>query len=686
MGTLIRNAKTPLILVTFLLGAYNTTIAGRIIYVDADAAGANNGSSWQNAYNYLQDTLADANSAAKPVEIRVAGGSYRPDEDTLHPSGTGDRQAMFQLLNGVNIKGGYAGLDQPDLPNDRNVDKYRSILSGDLNGNDVEPGDFEWQNVFDFTCDPNRADNSYHVVIGNATDSTAVLNGFTITAGHSNNQDPCDTHIDGGGMVNFCGSPTVIDCTFYRNSARSDEGNYNPDGGGMFNSSSNPVLRNCKFIENFVFGGNTSSHGGGMCNINSNPTLTNCLFKNNIAEGYDSEYYGGGMCNFNSNPILTNCSFTENHADWGGAICNSNGSPIISGCIFTGNSVSDCGGAIITGGGQPALTKSTFKNNYAYSFGGAICSSASLGLTISDCSFTSNQAADGGAIYSNFFDIIEILNCSFNGNSASRGGAVDSDGAWYNDPNSSTAIIKCTFSGNSAYQGGGLYSGWNKKLLVTNCAFTGNRSIQYGGAIYTYGSLPYLTNCTFAANLAQKGNALGCDWEPSTVQLTNSILWDGGSEIFDTSGSTLDVTYCDIKGGWPTGNNIDLDPCFASPGYWDPSGTPQDANDDFWVDGDYHLKSQAGRWDTDEGRWTKDEVTSLCIDAGDPASPIGLEPFPNGGIINMGAYGGTPEASKSYFGEPVCETIVAGDINGDCIVNLKDFALMALHWLEDHNP
>jgi len=51
----------------------------------------------------------------------------------------------------------------------------------------------------------------------------------------------------------------------------------------------------------------------------------------------------------------------------------------------------------------------------------------------------------------------------------------------------------------------------------------------------------------------------------------------------------------------------------------------------------------------------------------------------------MGAYGGTTEASKSYFGEPICQTIVAGDINGDCVVNLKDFALMALHWLRDEN-
>lgn len=55
-----------------------------------------------------------------------------------------------------------------------------------------------------------------------------------------------------------------------------------------------------------------------------------------------------------------------------------------------------------------------------------------------------------------------------------------------------------------------------------------------------------------------------------------------------------------------------------------------------------------------------------------------------GGIVNMGAYGGTAEASKSYFGEPVCETIVAGDINGDCKVDSADFAIMAAHWLEEN--
>jgi hypothetical protein len=157
------------------------------------------------------------------------------------------------------------------------------------------------------------------------------------------------------------------------------------------------------------------------------------------------------------------------------------------------------------------------------------------------------------------------------------------------------------------------------------------------------------------------------------------------------------VNYSDLAGGqahmyidegctlnWGL-YNIDADPCFVEAGYWDANGTPQDENDDFWVDGDYHLKSQGGRWDANDGRWTIDDVTSPCIDAGDPLGPIGLEPFPNGGIVNMGAYGGTGEASKSYFDKPPCELIVAGDINGDCKIDFRDFFFVALHWLENYN-
>ncbi len=76
---------------------------------------------------------------------------------------------------------------------------------------------------------------------------------------------------------------------------------------------------------------------------------------------------------------------------------------------------------------------------------------------------------------------------------------------------------------------------------------------------------------------------------------------------------------------------------------------PDNTNDDFWVDGDYHLKSQAGRFDPNSQSWIADDVTSPCIDAGDPNSPLCYEPVPNSGRINIGAYGGTVEASMSLY-------------------------------------
>jgi len=159
--------------------------------------------------------------------------------------------------------------------------------------------------------------------------------------------------------------------------------------------------------------------------------------------------------------------------------------------------------------------------------------------------------------------------------------------------------------------------------------------------------------------------------------MSNCILWnEGGNEIATLDDSVISVEHCNILGGrdavydpcgvvdWGEGN-IEVDPLFADPN-----------------NAEFHLKSQAGRWDFVTQTWVTDDVTSPCIDAGDPNSPIGSEPFPNGGAINMGAYGGTAEASKSYFGEPVCETPIAGDINGDCRVDFQDLVILLNHWLQ----
>ena len=129
------------LLVVLTIGAI--AVSAKTIYVDDDAVGVNDGTSWENAYNFLQDALADANSSEKPIEIHVAQGVYTPDSDSTVPDGTGNREATFQLINGVSLMGGYAGYGEVDS-NERDVESYETNLSGDMDANEIEASDVGW--------------------------------------------------------------------------------------------------------------------------------------------------------------------------------------------------------------------------------------------------------------------------------------------------------------------------------------------------------------------------------------------------------------------------------------------------------------------------------------------------------------------------------------------------------------
>lgn len=329
----VTNLKIKMAVSLFLVAFVAAVASGKTIYVDDDANGLNNGSSWQNAYNYLQDAIVDANSSPKPVEIRVAQGIYKPD----HGAGItpGDRNASFQLINGVTLEGGYAG-SGPN-PNERDVEKYKTVLSGDLMGNDIE-----FTNRWDLILDPTWSENSYHVVTGSDTDATAVLDGFTITAGNANAVYQYDKNAIGGGMYNKQGSPTLANCTFIHNLTLWK-------GSAMYNEASNPMLTNCTFTEN----GNISENGT-MHNYESSPILTDCTFSNNTAFAGD----GAGICNrSHSSPTLTNCVFIGNIAGYngtGGGLSNDrNSNPTLTDCTFTGNRAELSGGGMANSGSNP---------------------------------------------------------------------------------------------------------------------------------------------------------------------------------------------------------------------------------------------------------------------------------------------------------------------------------------------
>lgn len=203
---------------------------------------------------------------------------------------------------------------------------------------------------------------------------------------------------------------------------------------------------------------------------------------------------------------------------------------------------------------------------------------------------------------------------------------------------------------------------------ITHCVIVGNRCAEpegsdpLGGVIYCRNSNALFENCTIVDNYGGAGGA-GLYLVGSGVGVSNCIMWNNApQEIAVESGDGPIVGYTNIFGGWPETGNMDVEPGFAFPGYWVDQNDADMAVEPgspagVWIDGDYHLMSRAGRWDPLDRVWRVDESKSPCIDAGDPDSPWENEPEPNGGRINAGAYGGTPQASMST--DQCCLTITA---------------------------
>ena len=248
---------------------------------------------------------------------------------------------------------------------------------------------------------------------------------------------------------------------------------------------------------------------------------------------------------------------------------------------------------------------------------------------------------------------------------------------------SNPIVTNCTFRHNSAgFNGGGVFNFDNSSPTVAGCTFTNNAAHARGGGMYNWWySSPTVTRCTFTGNSADRGGGL-YGTAPCSPTVNNCILWgntasSGGHEIALADFSTIKVAYCDVQGGqagiyddgsgntitWEIGN-IDADPLFADPN-----------------SGDVHLRSQAGRWDPNTAGWINDPVTSRCIDAGNPGSLLGDEPTdPNNLRINMGAYGGTAQASKTPAGWSLLP-----DLTNDGTVDLADVDAQSLYWLGAEN-
>ena len=223
-----------------------THVAG-IIFVDADALGADNGSTWVDAYSDLQDALV---AAASGDQIWVAEGVYKPTTGA-------NRAATFALADGVAIYGGFAGNEA--YLHERDWSARSTVLSGDIG------------------TVGNNADNAYHVVTAQGVGSTALLDGFVITGGRATGEG---TGGQGGGIYASSASPTLRTLIVLGNTA--------DQGGGMYSTGGSPVLANV------VLSGNAATTGGGLYNKAGGPALINATFSENSATLGRALYDAGG--------------------------------------------------------------------------------------------------------------------------------------------------------------------------------------------------------------------------------------------------------------------------------------------------------------------------------------------------------------------------------------------------------
>ncbi|MEK7254016.1 MAG: hypothetical protein AAB316_04675, partial [Bacteroidota bacterium] len=372
------------------------------MYVNQAASGADNGTSWADAFTDVQTAINNACDIFPTPDVWVAAGTYLPYEPH---GGVGDRYNTFYISCDVKIYGGFDG-SEASL-SERDWEANVTTLSGDIG----TPG--------------NNSDNVFHVVWIDHVSGIMTLDGFTVTGGKA---EGGGTDFRGGGIYNNGAGnggdshPTIANCTITGNSAAS--------GGGMFNiaengGSASPSLANCTFTNNN--GGN----GGGFFNFGwngvANPTFTTCTFSGNNA-GYGSQ--GGAVHNYANgggsaaNPVFTNCSFLNNsiNAGSGGAVFNNadeaNGiaNPTFDNCSFIGN-----GGW--NGGAGGAVYNTSARNNFCFPGGVA-------NPTFSNCLFSGNYTGNEGGAIRNYqancaaYSNPTFTNCSFVGNYASVNGVM----------------------------------------------------------------------------------------------------------------------------------------------------------------------------------------------------------------------------------------------------------------------
>jgi hypothetical protein len=222
----------------------------------------------------------------------------------------------------------------------------------------------------------------------------------------------------------------------------------------------------------------------------------------------------------------------------------------------------------------------------------------------------------------------------FLGNTGVWGGAVMNFGP-------SVTLVNCQLVGNRALMlGGGLYNYEGDATLI-NCRIVGNTAdyaeTAGGAALYNLNGSLTVLDSTIADNRSPTGKAVASfRWGATAgikIKVANSILFNGGSEIWSNVPEAVEVTYSDVQGGWSGTGNISTDPQFTRLGTRSIEGE--------WIDGDYRLKPSSPA--IDAGSNTALPADSFDLDRNSTTSealPVDLNGNPRavGSQVDMGAY------------------------------------------------
>jgi predicted outer membrane repeat protein len=392
---------------------------------------------------------------------------------------------------------------------------------------------------------------------------------------------------------------------------------YYGNGAGICCDANNSVvLRGCTFTYNTIgneyqqisryYSSYTSDFGNGnggalYCGPRSIITVDNCTFRDNSNgikyddSAYADRYYyydpieyvggyGGAIfCGADSEIALSDTLVSRNEATYagGGFYLDPNCLAVVDDSVIIGNEASQSGGGLYSDVNTVIdVNASAFVANMAVSgSGGAMCL-RETDANIIRCPINDNTANRGGGLYWTGGNTT-ISDCTISGNSAT--GKHEAGGGFYcvgSDP----MIQNCVIAENTAaagFGGGGYVAGVNRAPTIKNCLITDNSAAYNGGGLYVdWGCTPAVTNSTFANNSASSGGgALYCT-NNAVADVTDSIIWantaeTGGAQIgLGNAGSSADVSYSDVQGGYAGTGNIDADPCFVGEYYLQQADSP----------------------------------------------------------------------------------------------------------------